>query len=464
MATIDTYTKKNGKISYNIQIKVKDPITEKVKTKSTTWHNPDNLTGVRLERALNKFVFQWEEEVKNKKTTELSEFTFTQMANSWLEIIEQSKSRNHYLKASRIIQKFNEYFGQIKFNKITAYMVSQFFVGLNNTTFSTSTAIIKPQMALSLQELENQVGINKVTAEGDFSKPTLYYARLGKPILWKSAVAICKRFNISVNEYFDKVVAEKQYKNETKLEYQRVLSAIFNYAIQYEVVTKNFASKIYLKNHFKDEVKEYKILSKDELNRLLDTLANHDIFDTLPIYLLTLSGLRTCEVCGLNWNDIDFEHKIINVQRDRIYVPKEGIIKSVTKTKYSKRDIPICDILFEALKKAKTKWNTLKDNDPDFSDSGAVYYNIKGEPGFPHTINSHLKKYLAESNCPIVSNHKLRHGWITELISNNVPANVVAKLAGHVNAETTLKIYSHYAKHADNSIDALNEIFCHKSA
>ena len=44
-------------------------------------------------------------------------------------------------------------------------------------------------------------------------------------------------------------------------------------------------------------------------------------------------------------------------------------------------------------------------------------------------------------------------------MNNNVPATVVAKLAGHVNAETTLGVYAHYSKNADNSKEILNKIF-----
>lgn len=88
-----------------------------------------------------------------------------------------------------------------------------------------------------------------------------------------------------------------------------------------------------------------------------------------------------------------------------------------------------------------------------------VFCNTNGSPCFPHRINNLLKKYLIESDCKIVSNHKLRHGWIIELISNKIPANIVAKMAGHVNAETTLKIYTHHSKDADNSKDILNKLF-----
>ena len=44
-------------------------------------------------------------------------------------------------------------------------------------------------------------------------------------------------------------------------------------------------------------------------------------------------------------------------------------------------------------------------------------------------------------------------------MNNNVPATVVAKLAGYVDAETTIKIYTHYNPDVDNSKEILNKLF-----
>lgn len=52
MATIEEYKKKNGKITYHFQKRVKDPLTKKYKYYYKTWDNPDNLTGVRLKKNL----------------------------------------------------------------------------------------------------------------------------------------------------------------------------------------------------------------------------------------------------------------------------------------------------------------------------------------------------------------------------------------------------------------------------
>lgn len=463
MATIEKYVKKNGKISYHFQTKTRNPLDGKIKYFYKTWNNPENLTGVRLEKALRKEIDMWEEAVKNTRHITTHKLSFQEVANEWLNTIKSSRSKLYYLKSSIIVEKFIGYFGKINFEDITPIMVGNFFTNLNNKEYSSISAVIKPEKAGELFDMAKEIGVKKVSREGYFSYPTFYYAKKGQKIAWSSAEAICNRFNIKTSDYFDKIVVQKKYRNETKLKYQRVLSAIFNHAIRFEIVSKNYASKhLYLKNYFGEEEKEYMILSKAELDRLINLLnskPDSELQYTLPIYLLATLGLRTCEVCGLNWSDINLEERIISIKRNRIYIPHEGIVSKITKTKFSVRDLYICDLLYNVLVKAKKRYEMLKENDPDFSDCDAVHCNLDGTPASSELIAFHLKRYLAEAGCPIVTNHKLRHGWITELINNNVPATVVAKLAGHVNSETTLSVYAHYAKEADHSKDILNKIF-----
>lgn len=463
MATIEEYKKKNGKTTYHFQKKVKNPLTGEFKYYYGSWNNPDNLVGVRLKKALDRIVEEWENEVTKQKGYDIKDLSFQAIARHWLETIMISKSRLHYLRSLKIVSKFNDYFGNIKFTDITTFMVEDFFTNLSNAEHITISAVIKPEKINELEELIKEYGVRKISNEGDFSRPTLYYARKGQNIAWSSAEAICKMLSIKTNDYFDKITTKKKYRNETKLKYQRTLSAIFNYAIRHEIVTKNYASKkYYLKDFFKTETKDYKILSREDMDKLISVLnskPDKDINYTLPIYLLVTLRLRTCECCGLNWSDVDFENRIISVRRDRIYVPHEGIITSATKNKYSERDLYICDLLYEKLLVAKQRYDLLRENDPDFDNCGAIHCNTNGKPASSEMISFYLKKYLEEAGCPIISNHKVRHSWITELMNNNVPATVVAKLAGHVNAETTLSVYSHYLKSADNSKAILNQIF-----
>ena len=68
-----------------------------------------------------------------------------------------------------------------------------------------------------------------------------------------------------------------------------------------------------------------------------------------------------------------------------------------------------------------------------------------------------MQKYLLEAEVTVVSNHKIRHTWITRLITNGAPVNGVAQMAGHADKNTTLKIYTHFSKDVKASQEFLTK-------
>ena len=66
--------------------------------------------------------------------------------------------------------------------------------------------------------------------------------------------------------------------------------------------------------------------------------------------MMLLTGLRTAEMHGLKWSDVDFDNKVIHVRRNRLYSRHIGIYEKEPKTKSSKRDIPLTDNLIADLR------------------------------------------------------------------------------------------------------------------
>ena len=58
------------------------------------------------------------------------------------------------------------------------------------------------------------------------------------------------------------------------------------------------------------------------------------------IKVLAVTGMRRSELCGLFWDDIDFDNKVINIRRSLLYVAKDGKVLGRTKTyQHSSADI-----------------------------------------------------------------------------------------------------------------------------
>ncbi len=467
MACVKDKKLQNGKLVFRIQAKIKDELTGKGKFVCTTWKNPENLTGKAAKAEAIAYAVKWEKELRNniskKKAINDIDITFRELATEWLRVKSKSFSESYYARCQFCLPRLIDFFGDYKFVEIKPRDVHKFFDTLAETQYNTVTALVKENKRKELNEIAKSQGVRQLCNDGSFARPTLYNAYKGNSIAWKSAEAICRKLKLNINDFFDRIEFKKSYERNTILKYKTIMCSIYRYAINDELVEKNYASMDSLSDHIaKKKPKKSVILSNDELNKLLATLEKHDINQTIPIYLITLLGLREAEVCGLEFQDIDFENKTLRIERNRIYIPHVGIIRREfqTKTENSKRTLSICDLLYEKLLKYKTEYyDKLKKGNKNFDNCGAVYCNINGSPAFPHHINTLLRRFLVEAGCKVVSPHKMRHLWITTLIDNGVKPSVVAKMAGHANPKITLEVYTQYRPEEDNSSVLLNDIF-----
>ena len=99
--------------------------------------------------------------------------------------------------------------------------------------------------------------------------------------------------------------------------------------------------------------KEIVVLTKDEVDRLIEAALeiDHPYMGRMMSELIALTahtGLRQGEVFGLRWEDIDFEKRLIAVNRAVSYTTNQPII-STPKTKSGKRVIPLDDQLADFL-------------------------------------------------------------------------------------------------------------------
>lgn len=69
--------------------------------------------------------------------------------------------------------------------------------------------------------------------------------------------------------------------------------------------------------------------------------------------LIRSTGLRSDEVRGLQWEDINFEKKEIHV-RSTLVQNRQGVSLDAPKTKSSYQDLPMLKNVYQLLKKKRT--------------------------------------------------------------------------------------------------------------
>ncbi|WP_294516393.1 site-specific integrase [Atopobium minutum] len=160
---------------------------------------------------------------------------------------------------------------------------------------------------------------------------------------------------------------------------------------------------------------------------------DNELFKTVAVLGLSL-GLRKGEIFGLDWSDIDFERRLVHVQRTYVR-EKDGHKLMPPKTKKSDRYIP--------LRKTAAEWlyNLWEQRGkPD----GAICVNYKGIRANPSVAAYRWTKYLDEHGLPYVTILNMRHSFATACLMAGMEISKVSRYLGHASINTTAARYVRY--------------------
>ena len=139
-----------------------------------------------------------------------------------------------------------------------------------------------------------------------------------------------------------------------------LFNQFFEHAVDCGWVSTNPTIRIKIRNRdvrLTDSENEYKAIKPEMRMKFVSALNNNSFLKPLCMTAM-FAGLRIGEILALRWENIDFENKTISVLNGIVQIPvfdEEGNVLSrktvigKTKTACSVREVPIPDILVEAL-------------------------------------------------------------------------------------------------------------------
>lgn len=202
------------------------------------------------------------------------------------------------------------------------------------------------------------------------------------------------------------------------------------------------------KPYSKKKTDKITALTQEDMSNLRNALMeNKTVYPVIA--LMSITGMRTQEALGLQWQDIDFENSTINIRRavtEKIAWDEHGnkisaeTVLGPTKRGTSDRVIEVPDMVINLLK----EW---RETAPHISKTklGAddrVFGNSKGPDwtyaGFRSSVNHSLERSGAGMDS--LRLHRLRH-TVATMISNEPDANVyhIMQLLGHTQIKTAQK-------------------------
>ena len=299
-----------------------------------------------------------------------------------------------------------------------------------------------------------------------------YYEPIYKYIIPKLGEIYTQQLTVSdLEEYYAYLINECGLSANTVKHHHANIHKALKVAKKNKEVITNVADDVELP---KVDDYEHNVYNSEQLHTLFSLLKGKDLF--IPVIIGAYTGLRRSEVVGLQWEDIDFNNRIIHVRHAKIrprkkYLkflkPKHGTLTQdgnllkKTKNKTSTRDVPMSEALYNVLWKWRFEQKMLRVNAKDKAINNNFVCTMRedGREMKPDYVSQAFHNVLIKNHLPLIRFHDLRGTLATLLIENDENIKYVSELLGHYDTRTTERYYAKTVKErmqkVANKIDAI---------
>lgn len=262
------------------------------------------------------------------------------------------------------------------------------------------------------------------------------YERNIKDVIGKKLLTEVKP--IHCQTIFSKM-AEEGYKTTTIYQTRIALYNMLEFARENDVLITNPCKKSAKSDMGKPSAKK-EALTIDVQKKFLEAVVGYSYENQYRFVLQT--GLRTGELIGLKWSDIDFENRTMKIERSMEYRYKVGEWRiGPPKSKSGYRTIPLTDEAIRILENQRAKNKKLKLIPIEWNDT--VFLCRNGTPVKNSTYDTGLFKYCDRVGIPHFSMHVLRHTFATRCIEGGMKPKTLQKILGLSNIGITMNLYVH---------------------
>lgn len=167
-----------------------------------------------------------------------------------------------------------------------------------------------------------------------------------------------------------------------------------------------------------------RFLPIDDTMRLLDRMPRGSAWaerDRAILETLYSAGLRVSELCGLDWEAVDFENELVRVfgkgRKERV--------------------VPLGRVALEALRAYRRALEELGIASP------AVFVNRRGGRLTARSVARIVRAAALRSGTPVAASpHSLRHSFATHLLNQGADLRSIQEMLGHARLSTTQR-YTH---------------------
>jgi integrase len=220
-----------------------------------------------------------------------------------------------------------------------------------------------------------------------------------------------------------------QHQSQSTTRHKRiVLQQIFKWAVEDELISVNPAIGDRIEVIGKQKVKRSAV--PEELYRkLLDNLkCIKRREDRALLALVACTGMRRGEALALRWEDIDWTHNLIRINKAVTFIGNQPHIKG-PKSEKGNRNVPMLPQLAEILMPMNRQTGYVVSQD--------------GEPFTDTMVKNSLHRIQVQADMQGHTFHSLRHSYATMLAKNpGIAPKTLQSLMGHADISTTFNMYA----------------------
>lgn len=221
-------------------------------------------------------------------------------------------------------------------------------------------------------------------------------------------------------------------------------SRLFSFAVRRGYIESNPVAKLERGERAKVKNDDRRVLTHDEISRLL--LSADGLFTQTLLAVLLYTGIRQGELLALRWGDLDFEQGLLRLRR-QLQRPRGGNPALLAPLKMdSEREVVLVPQLAWLLREHRR-------GSPHSRDDDFVFARGNGSPLHFSRMNRLLKKAAAAAGIDGLSAHVFRRTFASHLIIDQGLDGVrVQRQLGHSRTSVTYDRYSflfEQARHAD---------------
>lgn len=230
---------------------------------------------------------------------------------------------------------------------------------------------------------------------------------------------------------------------QTIVHAHRVLSLALSRAVKLNTLARNYASLV---KPPRIEERELEILTPEEAAALVRGLEGHWLHPIAVVALAT--GLRRGELCGLKWQDINFNGGFLRVERS-VEETRQGLRLKPPKTKRGRRNITLTADAVKVLRAHLTWQKTTRLKIGAGGQPVFVFSTLEGEMLSPDNLSRDWRRICRAKKLPLISLHGLRHCHASFALKARVDILTLSRRLGHYKASVTLDRYGHLVEGSD---------------